>query len=170
MKTVLLMRHAKSSWKEKELDDIERPLNKRGKKDAPRVGEVLFDKELTPQMILCSPALRARQTAELVADKCEYMGEITYLDSFYLAEPSVYESALCSLPDNIERVMLIGHNPGMEGLVQILGYEVESLPTASVAYLALPIDHWSEMEGKDGNVHGDIIQLWRPRDLKSKKN
>jgi phosphohistidine phosphatase len=166
MKTVLLMRHAKSSWKDHKLKDIERPLNKRGKKDVPFMGQILADKELVPQMILCSPALRARLTAEMVAEKCGYKGEITYIDSFYLAEPAVYAGALCSLPDEIERVLLIGHNPGMEGLVQLLSGQVESLPTSAIAYLVLPISHWNEL---DGATHGDIIELWRPRDKKSGK-
>jgi phosphohistidine phosphatase len=166
MKTVLLMRHAKSSWKDHKLKDIERPLNKRGKKDVPFMGQILADKELVPQMILCSPALRARLTAEMVAEKCGYKGEITYIDSFYLAEPAVYAGALCSLPDEIERVLLIGHNPGMEGLVQILSGQVESLPTSAIAYIVLSISHWNEL---DGATHGDIIELWSPPDKKDRK-
>ena len=166
MKTVLLMRHAKSSWKDHKLKDIDRPLNKRGKKDVPFMGQILADKELVPQMILCSPAVRARSTADMVVENCGYQGEITYVDSFYLAEPAVYASALCSLPDEIERVMLIGHNPGMEGLLQILSGEVESLPTSGMAYLVLPIKHWNEL---DGAGHGDIIELWRPPEKKDKK-
>jgi phosphohistidine phosphatase len=166
MKTVLLMRHAKSSWKDHKLKDIKRPLTKRGKSDAPFMGQILADKELVPQMILCSPALRARTTAELVVEKCGYKGEITYVDSFYLAEPAVYSGALCSLPDEIERVLLIGHNPGMEGLVQILSGQVESLPTSAIAYLVLPVSHWKEL---DGATHADLIELWTPPEKKENK-
>jgi phosphohistidine phosphatase len=165
MKTVLLMRHAKSSWKDHKLPDMERPLNKRGKKDAPHVGSLLKDKELVPQQILSSPAVRAKMTAESVVEKSGFKGEINYKDDFYLAEPSVYEEALKGLPDDIERVMLIGHNPGMEGLVQILSGEVESLPTGAVAYIVIPVKQWSEI---DGNTRGEIIQLWRPREIKVK--
>jgi phosphohistidine phosphatase len=166
MKTVLLMRHAKSSWKDPKLPDIERPLTKRGKKDVPFMGQKLVDKELAPQMILCSTAVRARMTAELVAKKCGYQGEITYLDSFYLAEPAVYADALSNLPDEIERVMLIGHNPGLEGLLQIMSGQVESLPTSAIAYLVLPVSHWNEINGQ---THADICELWRPPEKKSKK-
>jgi phosphohistidine phosphatase len=160
------MRHAKSSWKDYNLKDIERHLNKRGKKDALFMGQILADKELVPQMILCSPALRARLTAELVIEKSGYRGEITIIDTFYMAEPAVYAGALCSLPDDVERIMLIGHNPGMEGLLQILGGQVESLTTSGIAYLVLPIKHWNELEG---GAHGDIVELWSPPDKKDKK-
>jgi phosphohistidine phosphatase len=166
MKTVLLMRHAKSSWKDHKLKDIDRPLNKRGKKDVPFMGQILAEKELVPQMSLCSTAVRARSTADMVIEKSGFQGEVTYIDSFYLAEPAVYANALCSLPDEIERVLLIGHNPGMEGLLQILSGEVESLPTSGIAYLVLPIKHWNEL---DGAGRGDIIELWRPLDKKAKK-
>ena len=165
MKTVLLMRHAKSSWKDHKLPDMERPLNKRGKKDAPHMGSLLKDKELVPQKILSSPAVRAKMTAESVVEKSGFKGKIKYLDGFYLAEPSVYADALKNLPDDVERVMLIGHNPGMEGLVQILSGQVESLPTGAIAYLVIPVKHWSEI---DGSTRGEIIQLWRPHELKEK--
>jgi phosphohistidine phosphatase len=140
-------------------------LNKRGKKDAPHMGSLLKDKELVPQKILSSPAVRAKMTAESVVEKSGFKGKINYLDGFYLAEPSVYADALKSLPDDVERVMLIGHNPGMEGLVQILSGQVESLPTGAIAYLVIPVKHWSEI---DGSTRGEIIQLWRPRELKEK--
>lgn len=166
MKTVLLMRHAKSSWKDHKLPDIERPLNKRGKKDVPYMGQILADKELVPQMILCSMAVRARMTAEIVAEKCGYKGEITFLDSFYLAEPAVYTDALSTLPDEIERVMLIGHNPGLEGLVQMMSGQVESLPTSAIAYLVLPVSHWNEI---NADTHAEICELWRPKVKKDKK-
>jgi phosphohistidine phosphatase len=166
MKTVLLMRHAKSSWKDNKLQDIKRPLTKRGKKDVPFMGQILVDKELVPQLILCSTAVRARSTAEIVAEKCNYKGVITYLDTFYLAEPVVYANALCSIPDEIERVMLIGHNPGLEGLLQIMSGQVESLPTSGIAYLVLPISHWNEINRQ---THADICELWRPPEKKSKK-
>ncbi|MDR3573398.1 MAG: histidine phosphatase family protein [Anaerolineaceae bacterium] len=167
MKTVLLMRHAKSSWKDHELPDMERPLNKRGKKDAPRLGSLLFDKELVPQMIISSPALRAKMTAETIAEKIGFKDGIHYDDCFYLAEPDVYANALMKLPDEVERVLLVGHNPGLEGLVQILSGQVESLPAGAIAYLVLPVKQWSDI---DDHTRGEIIQLWAPRDLKENSN
>lgn len=144
------------------MKDIERPLNKRGEKDASKVGKLLAEQELVPQLILCSSATRARKTAEIVIAKCGYAGEVMYLDSFYLAEPSVYLDVLRVLPDNLERVLVVGHNPGLEAVLQMLSGRVESLPTASVAYISLAIDHWSQV---DEDSKGDLVQLWRPREL-----
>jgi len=166
MKTVLLMRHAKSSWKDYKLKDFERPLSKRGKREAPLMGKMLAEKELVPQMILSSPAVRARSTAEIVSEKCGYRGEITYVDSFYLAEPEIYAAAIRSLPDEIERAMIIGHNPGLEALLQILSGQVESLPTSAIAYLVFPAQYWKEF---DRVGHPEICELWRPPDKKYKK-
>jgi phosphohistidine phosphatase len=165
MKTLLLMRHAKSSWKEKGIEDHERGLNKRGLKDAPIMGHLLVEKELVPQRILCSSALRGRKTAELVAEASQYVGEITYLNSFYLAEPAAYLEGLIGLNDNLERVMIIGHNPGLEGLLQIFSHQVESLPTAAIAHIVLPVKDWADINEETG---GDLVDLWRPRDLKHK--
>ena len=114
------MRHAKSSWKDSHLPDQARPLNKRGQKDAPRMGKLLKESGLIPQRIYSSTAERARQTAVAVAEKLGYGGEIIYLDALYLAEPSAIVDVLKSVPDGIECVLVIGHNPGMEQLVQFL--------------------------------------------------
>ncbi len=165
MKTLLLMRHAKSSWKHNDLKDHERPLNKRGKKDAPMMGKFIREKELLPQRILCSSAVRARATAEALMEACHYKGEIEYLDSFYLAEPQVYLEELKKLPNELERVMIIAHNPSLEGLLQILSHRVESLTTAAIAYLVLPIDAWQEITE---DSEGELIQLWLPRELREK--
>jgi phosphohistidine phosphatase len=165
MKTLLLMRHAKSSWKNQELTDHERPLKERGKKDAPLMGKLILDKELIPQLILSSDAARARLTAEAMIESLDFEGEVEYLDSFYMAEPNVYLEKLRSLPDELERVMIIGHNPGLEGLVQILSHHVESLATSAIAYLVLPIKEWHELSA---DTDGELIELWRPRDFKEK--
>jgi phosphohistidine phosphatase len=162
MKTLLLMRHAKSSWKEKETNDHERVLNKRGRKDAPRMGTLLQERELSPQIILSSSALRARQTAELVAEAAGFPGEPVYLDNLYMAEADEYISVLRGLSDDYERVLVVGHNPGLETLLQILSHRIESLPTAVIAHLVIDIDHWSALT-KD--MEGDLIEIWRPKEL-----
>lgn len=165
MKTLLLMRHAKSSWKQEDLPDHERPLNKRGKKDAPMMGKLIHDKELVPQLILSSSALRSRLTADALVESIDFKGPVEYLDDFYMAEPMAYLARLRALPDDLERVMIIGHNPGLEGLVQILSHQVESLSTSAIAYLVLPIKEWSEISE---DTDGDLIELWRPRDFREK--
>jgi phosphohistidine phosphatase len=163
MKTLLLMRHAKSSWKDSKLDDKERPLNKRGRSDAPIMGQILIDRELIPQCILSSSALRARQTAEAVIESSGYPGEVTYLDQLYMAEVEGYIAVLRELPDDVERVMLIGHNPGLETLLQILSGSIESLPTAVLAHLVLPINQWSQLTAE---TQGQLVDIWRPKELR----
>lgn len=166
MKTLLLMRHAKSSWKDKDIIDHERPLNKRGKVDAPLMGKFIKEKELTPELILCSSAKRALLTASDVMDKAKVSKKkLRVLDSLYLAEPSAYMSELCEIPDNIERVLVIGHNPGLEGLLQILSGRIESLPTGAIAYLSVPISTWSELSD---TTEVELIALYRPKELKKK--
>ncbi len=166
MKTLLLMRHAKSSWKHAEMPDQERPLNKRGNKDAPIMGSLIKDKELVPQKILCSTAVRATETARMVQEKSGFTGETIFLDSYYLAEPNAYLEALQTLPDEIERVMVIGHNPGLEGLCQILSGEIVPLSTGAVAHLVLSINHWNELN-MDGE--GELVETFSPGDLKEKE-
>jgi len=166
MKTLLLMRHAKSSWKHAEMPDQERPLNKRGNKDAPIMGSLIKEKELVPQKILCSTAVRATETARMVQEKSGFTGETVFLDSYYLAEPNAYLEALQTLPDEIERVMVIGHNPGLEGLCQILSGQIVPLSTGAVAHLVLSINHWNELN-MDGE--GELVETFSPGDLKEKE-
>jgi phosphohistidine phosphatase len=163
MKTLLLMRHAKSSWKDPKLADHERPINKRGRRDAPMMGHILVDRELIPQRILSSSALRARQTAEALANASAYPGDVTYLDELYMAEAEGYIDVLRELPNEIERVMVIGHNPGVETLLQILSSRIESLPTAVIAHLILPIERWSDLSL---DTTGDLIDIWIPKEMR----
>jgi phosphohistidine phosphatase len=163
MKTLLLMRHAKSSWKDKKIPDIERPIKKRGHKDAQRIGKLLCEKELVPQKILRSTAVRARQTVDEVVDKCKYKGEVEYIDGLYMAEPAIIIEILRKLPDDLERVMVVSHNPGLEGFTQMMSGEVESMSTGALAHIVLPIEKWEDLNGE---VKGDLVDLFRPRDIK----
>ena len=167
MKTLILMRHAKSSWKHPELKDHERGLNKRGKKEAPQMGTLLKDNELVPQRILTSTAERSRMTAQAVVEAMHYTGDVSYLDALYMAEPEIYLELLSLMPDEVERILVIGHNPGLEGLLQILSGRVESLPTSAVAYLSLPIRSWKEV--RDHEEAGELVALWTPHDVKDEK-
>ena len=159
MKTLLIMRHGKSSWKDSDLPDKERPLKKRGRKDSTHMGELLDDKKFKPDMILCSTAVRASQTAEIVVDKLDFEGKIEYLDALYMAEPETIIKTLQSFPD-VERMMIIGHNPGLETLLQILTDKISSLPTAAVARVKLPINSWQDLDMK---TTGELSNLWLPR-------
>ena len=162
MKRLLLMRHAKSSWSDSDITDKERPLKKKGKKDAAAMGKMLKAKKLEPDLILSSTALRAKETAEILAATCKCKKEVIYLDSLYMAEPSDILQAIEKNGKDKKTVMVIGHNPGLEAFLQIANGKVESLPTASIAYLTAPIDNWSKLD------KGDTVKLkklWRPKDL-----
>jgi phosphohistidine phosphatase len=162
LKTLLILRHAKSSWKHTELPDFDRPLNKRGKGDAPRMGELLRQADLLPNLILSSTAQRARQTTQAVVDASGYGGEVRWLDSLYAAPPESYLEALRSLDDSLQRVMVVGHNPGLEELLEDLTGAAETLPTAALAQVLLPIQSWSQL---DEDVSGELVQIWQPRQL-----
>lgn len=162
MKTLLLMRHAKSSWKDPEQADYDRPLNKRGKRDAPRMGRLIRAEGLSPDIILSSAALRARMTAESVADQCEYAGEIHYLDELCAADPQTLLATLYKLPEEYSRVLMIAHNPGLEELIESLTGKYQHLPTAALAYLMIPVQLWQDI-GEP--VEGKTVFIWRPREL-----
>jgi phosphohistidine phosphatase len=160
MKTLLLLRHAKSSWKEPGLDDHDRPLNKRGKHDAPQMGKLIRKLDLVPDLILCSTARRAIDTAQAVAEACGYEGEVETQRDLYLSDTACYLDILQHLPDEVDRVMLVGHNPDMEELLVLLTDNAESMPTAALAQVELPISSWQELsEATDGRLKG----LWTPR-------
>ena len=156
MKTLLLIRHAKSDWKDKNLADLERPLNQRGQRTAPLMGALLHEKGWMPQLILTSSAARARQTTELLAAKAEYTGNILYLNSLYLAEPSAIIGALSTLSDEFERVIVVGHNPGLECLVQILSRRFAALAPGSMAFISLPLQSWRDLHL---DVEGELTEL-----------
>ena len=130
MKTLLILRHAKSDWGNSQLSDHERPLNKRGKYDAPRMGAWLKQQDLVPELIISSTAERALTTAELVALAADFDGELRTERSFYLAGPPTYVEQLNELPNSYERVMVVGHNPGMEELVSLLTDRDRTMTTA----------------------------------------
>jgi phosphohistidine phosphatase len=167
MKTLLLMRHAKSSWNEKDITDFERPLTKRGRIDAPLMGQLIIDRELLPQRIVSSSAARALQTAELVRDVLVNGSALTpqvdFLDNLYMAETPEYYDVLRALPDDVERVMIIGHNPALETMLQLLSERIEALPTAVLAHLILPIDRWEEL---NFDTTGELVDIWRPKELR----
>jgi phosphohistidine phosphatase len=162
MKNLLVLRHAKSSWKHPELADHDRPLNKRGQHDAPRMGEHLREQNLIPDLIISSTAKRARQTAEIVADTSGYQAEIQFERACYASDPEVLIDILQQVSDDIHCAMIIGHNPDLEELVEILTGDWERMPTAALALIELPIDEWA---GLSPELSGKLVDIWRPREL-----
>jgi phosphohistidine phosphatase len=159
MKTLLILRHAKSSWNDSTLDDHERPLNKRGLKDGPRIGKLVREHGLTPDVIISSDAVRARLTAEAVADAAGYAGDIRFDGTLYAASPADILAVLRTVTSTTARtVMVIGHNPGLEELVARLTGEQPDLPTAALAQIVLPIDRWRDLKA---STRGRLEGLYR---------
>jgi phosphohistidine phosphatase len=165
MKTLLILRHAKSSWKDPNLPDHDRPLNKRGKHDAPRMGKLLKDEDLIPDLIISSTAARAKKTAELVAKVCKYKGEEISLDqSLYGAEPADYLKVLQELSDKDKAVLVVGHSPSVEETVEVLtGSPDVIMPTCALAHISLPIQNWAELNKQ--KIKGKLLKIWRPKEL-----
>jgi phosphohistidine phosphatase len=161
MKTLLLLRHAKSSWKHPGLHDHDRPLNKRGIKEAPKVGTYLKDHDLVPDLILSSTARRAQDTAKAVLEESGFSGEIDLYQDLYLSDTSCYLDILCCLPGDANRILVVGHNPDLEELLTLLTDSTEHLTTATLAQVDLPITSWQELnEATDGRLQ----LLWTPRE------
>ncbi len=146
MKTLYLMRHAKSSWKDLALDDRDRPLNARGRRDAPEMGHRLAARGPLPQRLLCSPARRARDTARAVAEGAGLHGVGCISDErLYFNGVEGWIDTLRSLEDSLDVVLLVGHNPDFSAVVCGLGgLPVQDFPTASLARFALTTQ-WSDL-------------------------
>lgn len=147
MKRLLLVRHAKSSWKKTGLADRDRPLNRRGKRDAPLLGERLAAKGLAPERIISSPARRAQRTAEALAEALDYPAEeIEWEDEIYEAGVGILLELVRCLNDADQTVLLVGHNPGFTELCnQLTGAALVNLPTCAAALLEFPLRHWSQV-------------------------
>lgn len=162
MKTLLILRHAKSSWSNATLGDHDRPLNERGKADAPRMGQLLKQEELVPDLIISSSAERALATAEAVALASDYDAEIQVTRRLYHAYPELYREVLQTLGGQHQKVMVVGHNPGIEELVEELTGYFEAMPTAALAQVELDITSWQELTEE---TRGRLVNLWLPREL-----
>jgi phosphohistidine phosphatase len=162
MKSLLVLRHAKSSWDNARLSDHDRPLNSRGKADAPRIGRFLRDEGLTPDLIVASSAERALATAEAAAIASDYDNEIIVTRELYHADVEDCLAVLAGLPGDPQRVMIVGHNPTWEMLVEHLTGKIEVMPTAALAHIQLPISRWADLTE---DTSGKLIDVWRPREL-----
>ena len=161
VKRLFILRHAKSSWADSSQDDWQRPLNERGRRDAPRADEWLRSRSLMPDMIITSDAVRARSTAEAVAKALGYARDIIAHPSLYHAKPEDVFGLLHDAAGDAHTVLIVGHNPGLEELVSQLTGEPHGLATTALVALDVPIDRWSEI---DGSITASIAETWQPRD------
>jgi phosphohistidine phosphatase len=165
MATLLLLRHAKSSWDTMSLPDYDRPLAKRGRKAAPLIGAEIARLDLRPHLILCSGAARTRETLALILPALGAPPpEIVYDDAIYMATPTVLMGLLRKLPAGAgapKTVLVVGHNPGLEELAELLvggGNDqaqelmAEKFPTGALAVFTFPTDTWSDIALGDGTL------------------
>jgi len=161
MKTLLLLRHAKSSWKDTNIEDHERRLKKRGKKEARRIGRLLAAENLVPDLIVSSVARRCRQTAERVVHHSDYRGEVRFTPELYEADAARLREAVSKLSDQVARVIVIGHNPGLEEFLESLVGEPTPLGTGALAHIELPIESWADLRSE---TRGNLTKVWEPRE------
>jgi phosphohistidine phosphatase len=162
MKELLILRHAKSSWKNSELADHDRPLNKRGKREALRVGKLLQDESMLPDLILSSTAQRARDTVQAVIQECSFDGEVDYRRELYQADADIIIELLTTLDEDVMCVMVVGHNPELEELLQVLTRIYEPLSPAALVKVRLPMPNWSAL---CEDTRGELAGLWRVREI-----
>ena len=165
MKTLFLIRHAKSSWDDTALSDKDRPLGDRGKRDAPKMGKRLAKRHVKPDLILSSPALRALSTAEIIAKKLDYERKnIVVDDRVYAGEVDDLLNVIHKLGDKLKRVMLFGHNPELTELARRLSSEITHMPTCAVAEFTFDAKSWSNI----GKAKLSKVALDYPKRLQGK--
>lgn len=156
MKTLYIIRHAKSSWEDPDKDDFDRPLNDRGKRDAPRMGRRLKEKGITPDLMLTSPAKRAFSTARRIGKVLKYAKDKIRSDKkLYLADEETTLSVVRDLKDKYDFVMVFGHNPGLTDFInsfQTGELDIDNLPTCGVVAFELDIQSWKDAAWGKGKI------------------
>jgi phosphohistidine phosphatase len=161
MITLSLLRHGKSDWDDAALDDFHRPLARRGREAAPRIGAYMAAKGRTPELILCSPAVRARQTLDLILPLLSGEPTVDYEEALYLAAPLVLLNRVRKIKSNVRHLMIVGHNPGMHGLAVDLagtgnGQQLRAMsakfPTTALAVIVFDVRHWAEISPAAGQL------------------
>ena len=161
MKELIIVRHAKSSWKDSSLDDRERPLNKRGERDAPEIGARLARRKDRPDLIISSPAVRALTTAQIIAKRLGYPHkDIVVKDVLYGAGVVELLDVIRNIDESVATLMLFGHNPGLTELANHLGPRpIPNLPTCGVLHLKFEADVWPVV----GHARGDEVLFDFPK-------
>lgn len=154
MKKLYLIRHAKSSWSEAGLSDFERPLNQRGNRDAPFMSKLLKEKNVKPDRIISSSAIRAFSTAKIFANELNYaVDDILNLPSLYEAIASEILEIIQSVDDNINSLMVFGHNPGLTSLSNHLSdRQVDNMPTCSISCIDFETNSWKNVNIGTGKL------------------
>ncbi len=164
MKKLLLLRHAKSCWEDSSLADHDRPLKPRGVKAARRIGQLIGAQHCCPDLVLCSTAVRAKETLRLVLEEIDGTPPVEYVERLYHCSLDVFVSVLQSIPWDLPVVMLVGHNPGLEEFLSHLTGQPQTMPTGALGRIELDLSQWSDFNSA---TEGRLVDLWRPRELKA---
>lgn len=153
MKKLIILRHAKSSWENVNLSDYNRPLSKRGLMNAEQMGKFLLAKEGIPDLILSSSSTRTYETAKIAAQEIGYdIDKIRTDRQLYLAWVNEIINAIITIPDNVQKCILIGHNPGFTDLVNYFGVKLDNLPTASAACFEFDTNSWKKISKNNAQL------------------
>jgi phosphohistidine phosphatase len=153
MKQLIIVRHAKSDWGNLDLKDFDRPLNKRGKTNAPEMAHRLVKKNIKPQLIVSSPALRAITTAKFFADTWQMpLAEIQEEAIIYEANVNTLLKVINKFDNRFDQIAMFGHNPGLTDLVNYLDGHIYEMPTCGVVILEFPFDDWTMISGGTAKV------------------
>ena len=146
MKTLILVRHAKSDWSHLHQNDFDRELNERGLRDAPMMGKRLLNRNIHVDLLVSSTAKRAAKTAKLIAKELKYAsGEIQWEDSLYHAPPSIIQDSIFSISNKINTLMIVCHNPGITDFINLLTNNLlENMPTCGMCALQIPVEKWED--------------------------
>ena len=150
MKTLFLVRHAKSSWKHEGLKDIDRPLKKRGIRNAEFMAKILKKSDNIPEVIISSTAIRAYDTSKLFAEEFG-IEDIIVNEQLYMADYDDFISVIKDVPGGINRLMIFSHNPGITYLASTLGKkDIENIPTCGIVRIDFECSHWNEVKAENG--------------------
>lgn len=161
-KFVGLLRHAKSSWSDPELADHDRPLNSRGLRAAPRMGEWLSGQPWLPEVVVCSTAARTVQTWELVSEQWTDAPEADFRADLYHASAAELLTQIQNLPDVATNALFVGHNPGLEDALARWVNHTDKFPTAAFALLELSIESWNDASWETGV---SLVIAQKPKEL-----
>lgn len=162
MKTLLLMRHAKSSWSNQNLSDFDRSLNHRGVDAAIKMGRLISERDLIPDVIISSSSKRTRQTVDLFLEECPFSGEVHFTRNLYHGGPADMVESVQQWGGDFARVMVVGHNPGMEYALDEFSGVNERMVTAAIAEIIFELETWKELSDE---IQGSLVNLWRPREI-----
>jgi phosphohistidine phosphatase len=153
MKTLYFIRHAKSDWSDGSKSDFDRGLNKRGQKDILTMVDALKEKKVMPDLIISSPAKRAKLTAKGLAKEIGYSGDTKYIDNLYMAAPETVYALIKDVNDKYDTLFIIGHNPETTELCNMMTDTcIDNVPTLGIIAIKLPIDRWKKLNTREGKL------------------